>query len=99
MTLPTDREIEDGEIARYERLLQNAADNLQASQSLLSLALGALEPFLRHLEPWMNERHPDERVTVFSRHTFGELRQASQVIAQIKGRQESMASSARNESK
>lgn len=68
-------------------------------ESLLSLALGALEPFLRHLEPWMNERHPDERVTVFSRHTFGELRQASQVTAQIKGGQESMASSARSEPK
>lgn len=36
----------------------------------------ALEPFVRHHAPWMDEHPDDAECTVFSRHTFGDLRKA-----------------------
>ncbi|MEK1930676.1 MAG: hypothetical protein AAAC47_13010 [Pararhizobium sp.] len=36
----------------------------------------ALEPFIRHYEPWMDSWDDDVQASTFPRHTFGELRRA-----------------------
>lgn len=61
-----------------EALAKASAD----AETLLSLSQErdrlreALEPFIKHHAPWMNEWSDELECTTYSRHTFGDLRRA-----------------------
>jgi hypothetical protein len=44
----------------------------------------ALEPFVRHYEPWMERMADDDQMSVFARHTMGELRRARAAIGKAR---------------
>jgi len=58
----------------YGGLPREAADRIEALEA-------ALRPFVRHYEPWMDEYEYHQEVSVFPRHTFGELRAARAALA------------------
>lgn len=47
-----------------------------ASTALVERLTKALEPFCKHYEPWMERWDDQEASSTFSRHTFGDLREA-----------------------
>lgn len=50
------------------------------STALIERLTKALEPFCKHYEPWMERWNDQEASSTFSRHTFGDLREALAAI-------------------
>lgn len=48
-------------------------------------ALSALKPFIVHYEPWMERLADDDALSIYPRHTMGDLRRARAALAQEPG--------------
>jgi len=51
-----------------------------SAEMQLASARKALEPFTRHYESWMERLGDDDKMSVFPRHTMGELRAAKTAL-------------------
>lgn len=49
-------------------------------QAQLDRTRRSLRVFTQHYEPWMDDWADDKQCPFYSRHTFGELREALQVL-------------------
>jgi hypothetical protein len=57
-----------------------------AGEDLLQRLVESLSVFTRHYESWMDDREDDRETSSYSRHTFGDLRNARKLIEQADGR-------------